>query len=117
MLDCDVCCSESDAVKLWVNVYNMKSPMDEHKYKNLATIYCSEVAIPTCNVDCFQPCHVRRIKTDFRSYLSAETILSLIGCYFNKTSKCCEFSKFEDSLLVRAKQCIHQRNLSYNALS
>ena len=118
VLDCDVCCSESDAVKFWVNVYNMKSPMDEHKYKNLATIALKLLSIPTSNVDCERVfSHVRRIKTDFRSSLSTETISSLIGCHFNKTSKCCELTKFEDSLLVRAKQCTHKRNLSYNTSS
>ena len=118
VLDCDVCCSESDAVKFWVNVYNMKSNMDEHKYKNLATIALKLLSIPTSNVDCERVfSHVRRIKTDFRSSLSTETISSLIGCHFNKTSKCCELTKFEDSLLVRAKQCTHKRNLSYNTSS
>ena len=66
VLHCDVCCSDSDAVKFWVNVYNMKSPMDEHKYKNLATIALKLLSIPTFNVDC--ECvisHVRRIKQTF----------------------------------------------------
>ena len=30
----------------------MKSPMDEHKYKNLATIALKLLSIPTSNVDC-----------------------------------------------------------------
>ena len=80
VLDCDVCCSESDAVKFWVNVYNMKSPMDEHKYKNLATIALKLLSIPTSDVDCERVfSRVRRIKTDFLSSLSTETISSLIG--------------------------------------
>ena len=51
VLHCDVCCSESDAVKFWVSVYNTKSPMDEHKYKNLATSALKLLSIPTSNVD------------------------------------------------------------------
>ena len=110
VLDCDVCCSQSDAVKFWINVYNMKSPIDEYKYKNLVAIALKLLFIPTSNVDCERVFgHVRRIKTDFRSSLSAETISSLIGCHFNKTSKCCELTKFEDSLLVRAKQCTQKK--------
>ena len=71
MLDSDVHCSGSDAVKFWVIVYNMKLPMDEHKYKNLATIALRLLSIPTSNVDCERVfSHVRRIKTDFRSSLS-----------------------------------------------
>ena len=114
VVDCGVDCSENNAVQFWLNVYNMKSPMGVYKYRNLATIALTLLSIPASNADCERVfSHVRRIKTDFRSSLSTETISSLIGCHFNKIGRCCEHSKFGDSLLIKAKQCTHARNLSY----
>ncbi len=113
-VDSNVQCTKGDPVKFWVNVCNMKSPMGEQKYKNLATIALRLLSVPTSNADCERVfSHVRRIKTDFRPSLSTETLSSLIGCQFNKTSKCCEYIKFEESLLTKAKKCTHARNLSY----
>ena len=78
VVDCDVDCTENDAVKFWLNVYNMKSPMGAHKYKNLATTALTLVSIPASNADCERVfSHMRRIKTDFRSSVSTETISSL----------------------------------------
>ena len=114
VVDCGVDCSENNAVQFWLNVYNMKSPMGVYKYRNLATIALTLLSIPVSNADCERVfSHVRRIKTDIRSSLSTETISSLTGCHFNKIGSCCEHSKFEDSLLIKAKQCTHARNLSY----
>lgn len=114
VVDCNIASSENDAVKFWLNVYDMKSPMGMYKYRNLATIALTLISIPASNADCERVfSHVRRIKTDFRSSLSTETISSLIGCHFNKTSKCCEWTKFETSLLDTAKKCTHARNQSY----
>ena len=94
----------------------MKSPLGEYKFRNLATIALRLLAIPTSNADCERVfSHVRRIKTDFLSSLSTNTISSLIGCHFNKVTKCCEQTKFEESLLARAKQCTHERNRSYKS--
>ena len=115
VVDGDVDCTESDAVKFWLTVYNMKSPMGVYKYRNLATCALTLLSIPASNADCERVfSQVRRIKTDFRCSLSTETISSLLGCHFNKVSKCCEITTFEHSLLVRAKQCTHARNMSYN---
>ena len=44
--------SQTDAVKFWVNVYNMTSPMGEYKYRHLATVALKLLAIPTSNADC-----------------------------------------------------------------
>ena len=69
--------SQADAVKFWVNVYNMTSPMGEYKYRHLATVALKLLAIPTSNADCERAfSHVRRIKTDFRSSLTPTTISS-----------------------------------------
>ena len=88
-VDCTVTFSETDAVTFWINVYNMKSPMGEYNYRNLATIALKLLAIPTSNAGCERGfSQVRRIKTDFRSSLSPNTISSLIGCHFNKVTKC-----------------------------
>ena len=46
-VDCTVTFSETDAVTFWINVYNMKSPKGEYKYRNLATIVLKLLAIPT----------------------------------------------------------------------
>lgn len=67
--------TETNAVKFWVNVYNMKSSMGAHKYRNLATVALRLLAIPTSNADCERVfSHVRRIKTDFRSSLSTNRV-------------------------------------------
>ena len=107
VVDGDVDSTESDAIKFWLDIYNMKSPMGEYKYRNLATCALILLSIPASDADCERVfSQVRRIKTDFRSSLSTETI---IGCHFNKMSKCCELTTFEESLLVRAKQYVVQK--------
>ena len=104
--------SEADAVKFWINVYNMKSPMGDYKYRSLATVGLKLLAIPTSNADCERVfSHVRRIKTDFRSSLSPTTISSLIGCHFNKVTKCCEQTKFEESSLAE-QNSVHMKEIS-----
>ena len=104
----------TDAVSFWVAALNMKSPMGDHKYEKLATTALTLLSIPTSNADCERAfSHVRRIKSEFRSSLSTETTSSLIGCRFNKTSLCCEQTVFKESLLLKAKKCTHQRNLSF----
>lgn len=72
-VDCTVTFSENDAVMFWINVYNMKSPMGEYKYRSLATIALRLLTIPTSNADCGRVfSHVCRINTDFRSTLSLQ---------------------------------------------
>lgn len=44
-----ICGKVADAVRFWINVYNMKLPVGEHKYRNLATISLKLPAIPTSN--------------------------------------------------------------------
>jgi len=43
--------AQEDAVKFWHCVCNLKSPMDELKYKNLATLALQLLAIPASNAD------------------------------------------------------------------
>ena len=50
VVDCDVDCTEND-VKFWLNIYNMKSPLGAHKYKNLATTVLTLPSIPASNAD------------------------------------------------------------------
>ena len=70
----------------WINVYDIISAMGEYNYWNLATIALRLLAIHTFNADCKKVfSHVRRIKTDFRSTLSPNTISSLIGCAISTT--------------------------------
>ena len=47
MVDNDVHFTDTNAVKFWVNVHNIKSPMGAHKYRNLAIIALKLLAIPT----------------------------------------------------------------------
>ena len=108
----DPSCDE--AVKFWLSIRDMKSPMGEPKYLNLATLALQLLAIPVSNADSERVFSlVRRIKTDFRSSLSVETVSALIGCHFNKTTSCCEQQHFEEPLLSRAKVCTMERNQSY----
>ena len=103
-----------DAVQFWLHVCNMTSPMGSSKYCYLGTLALNLLAIPASNPDCkWVFSLVRRIKTEFCSSLEISTVSSLIGCHFNKTSKCCENVNFHKSLLANAKHCTRQRNLSY----
>ena len=43
--------TECDAVKFWVTVLNLKSPMGDLKYKNLATLALQLLSIPASNAD------------------------------------------------------------------
>ena len=66
VVDYDVHFTDTNAVRFWVNVHNMKSPMGAHKYRNLAIIALKLLAISTSNADCERVfSHARRIKTDF----------------------------------------------------
>ena len=114
--DDQICPKENcDAASFWLKVQSQISPMGSPKYANLSTLALHLLAIPTSNTDSERVFSlVRRIKTDFRSSLSPETVSALIGCHLNKTGECCEVARFDDSLLVKAKQCTRQRNLSYN---
>lgn len=79
--------------------------MGSLKYENLAL---QLLAIPTSNADSEQVFSlVRRIKTDIRVSLSPETLSALIGCHLNKSGKCCEVTKIDDSLLYLSK-AVHQ---------
>ena len=87
--------------------------MGSLKYANLSALALHLLAIPTSNADSERVFSlVRRIKTDFRSSLCPETVSALIGCHLNKTNECC-VATFDDLVLVKAKQCTRQRNLSY----
>jgi hypothetical protein len=113
-VDTDVQTSEKDAVKFWLDVKSVKSPMDDYKYFNLATLALHLLSIPSSNADSERVFSlVRRIKTDFRSNLLPETISALVGIHFNTLDTCCEQSVYETSLLDKAKSCTHERNLSY----
>jgi hypothetical protein len=105
-----------DAVKFWTNVYQMKSPMGEPKHIHLSNLALQLLSIPASNADSERVFSlVRRIKTDFRSSLSVETLSALIGCHghFNSTGKCCELDTIDTVLLEKAKACTRERNLSY----
>ena len=113
--DTEICPEDDcDALTFWLKVHSLKSAMGSLKYENLSILALQLLAIPTSNADSERVFSlVRRIKTDFRASLSPETVSALIGCHFNKSGKCCEVTKFDDSLLIQAKQCTRQRNLSY----
>ena len=69
------------------------------------------LSVPASNADCERVFSiVRRIKTEFRCSLHPETISSLIGVHLNSTYQCCEQSKFEASLLSKAKTSTKERN-------
>ena len=50
--------AKTDAVAFWVGILNMKSPLGELKYHNLATLALQLLAIPVSNADSesIQPC-------------------------------------------------------------
>ena len=80
-----------NAVAFWMVVLQMKSPMGEQKYENLATLALQLLAIPSSNADSERVFSlVRRVKTDIRTSLTPETLSSLIGCHFNNiNANCC----------------------------
>ena len=50
--DSDIDPSEyPDAIKFWLTVYSLKSPMGESKYINLATLALQLLSIPSSNTD------------------------------------------------------------------
>ena len=84
----------------------------------VSTLALQLLSIPASNAD--SECVfslVRRMKTEYRSSLSTETISSLIGCHLNKTWVCCGVVNAEESLLVAAKKCTHERNMQNKQLS
>ena len=68
----------SDAVKFWLQVLGMKSPMGEQKYLHLSTLSPQLLSIPASNADSEHVFSaVRRIKTEFRTSLSTESVSSV----------------------------------------
>ena len=105
---------DSDAINFWILISKMKSPMGNLLYKNLATLALQLISTPVSNADSERVFSlVRRIKTEYRSSLSTETLSALIGCHLNNTLSCCEPTEFEEALLSKAKTCTMERNLSY----
>ena len=63
LVDSDLDCTQSDATKFWLNIYNIKSPMGAYKYRNLATIALRLLSISTSNAYCERVFNqVRRVK-------------------------------------------------------
>ena len=88
LIDGEIDPTISDAVQFWLRVLAMKSPMGEQKYLHMATLSLELLSIPASNADSERVFSVvRRIKTEFRSSLSTESVSALISCHFNKTSK------------------------------
>ena len=68
----------SDVVQFWLQVLAIKSPMDEQKYLYMAILSLQLLSIPASNADSERVFSVvRRIKTEFRSSLSTESVFSL----------------------------------------
>ena len=100
---------DSDAMHFWLSALNMKSPMGSPKYEHLRTLALQLLSIPKSNADSERVFSlVKRIKIVFRPNLATETVSALIGCRFNKTMRCCDMHKFEDSLLSKAKNCTRE---------
>lgn len=113
-VDTDVDKSDKNTIKFWLNVKSMKSPMDDYKYINLATLALHLLSIPSSNADSERVFNlVRRVKTEFRSNLLPETVSALVGLHFNTPESCCEQSVFGTNLLDKAKSCTRERNLNY----
>ena len=76
MCDNEICPEENcDAASFWLKVHTLKYPVESLKYANVSTLALHLLTIPTSNADSeiiFRL--VRRIKTDFRSSLSPETV-------------------------------------------
>ncbi len=105
---------DSDAINFWILISKMKSPMGNLLYKNLATLALQLTSTPVSNADSERVFSlVQRIKTEYRSSLSTETLSALIGCHLNSTLSCCEPTEFEEALLSKAKTYTMERNLSY----
>ena len=105
--------TETDAVQYWLRIKSMKSSTGELMYKELANAVLQLLAIPVSNADGERVFSlVRRVQTDFRSSMSTETLSSLVRFHFNNSGKCCEFRRYPDSFLLKAKTCAMERNLS-----
>ena len=71
-----------DAIKFWLDVSKLRSPMGSDKYPELSTLALNLLAIPASNADSERVFSlVCRIKTEFRLSLASETVSSLIRKY------------------------------------
>ena len=102
---------KDDAVRFWLHVKSMESPLGEKKYHHLSDLSLNLLSVPASNADSERVFSlVRRIKTDFRASLATETVSALIGCHLNTTFECCEKRKFDVALLNRAQVCTSEIN-------
>ena len=114
--DPEIDATERDAIQFWLNVNIMESPLGRRKYHHLSILALNLLSISASNADSERVfSFVTRIKTNFRTSLSTETVSALIGCHLNNTFKCCEQRKCDNALLNRAQTCIHERNQQYNS--
>ena len=103
------CDADTDAIQYWLRIQSYKSCTGVQLYGNLASAALQLLAIPVSNADSERVFSlVRRIQTDFRASLNTSTLSSLIGCHFNKTSTCCEYTRYPDVLLQKA--VLHHRS-------
>ena len=94
---------EDDAIRFWLHISTIESPLGERKYYHISNLALNLLSIPASNADSERVFSlVRRIKTDFRSSLSTETLSALIGCHLNKTFECCERRKFDIALFEQS---------------
>ena len=116
LIDSEIDPTISDAVQFWLQVLAMKSPMGEQKHLHMSTLSLQLLSIPASNGESERVFSaVRRIKTEFRSSLSTESVAAQISCHFNNTSKCCENKHFDERLIAKAKTCTRERNLRYTS--
>ena len=74
VVDPEIDTTQSDAIKFWLDVSTMESPLGERKSHILSNLALSLLSIPASNADSERVfSQVRRIKTDFRASLSTKT--------------------------------------------
>lgn len=91
----------------WVQMSDRKLPTGQHQYKSLSKLAISTLSLAHSNADAERSFSVlRKIQSDSRHNLGADTVHALLSCKFNNND-CCRY-KPDKVVLQDAKQaCVN----------
>ena len=97
--------------RFWGKVMTMKTAMGETRFPTLTQVMVAVLSLPHSNADCERAFSVvRKIHTECRQSLGADTLTALLQCKMNQDCACYEFNVTTD-MVTLAKHATHAYNM------
>ena len=95
---------------VWGEVLAMRTPLGARRFPTLARVMAALLALPHSNADCERAFSmVRKVHTECRKSLGADTVTAYLQCKLNFDTDCCDFV-VTPAMLREAKRA----TISYN---